>query len=67
MTYDFKEARQCEKEKLNWKDFLPTFLMAVTVCLLFALVIWELGRVGGAIDQSFMATVQEMQQKSVLK
>lgn len=60
---DYKRGVTCEKEKLNWRDFLPTCLMAVTVCLLFALVIWELGRVGGAIDQSFMATIQEMQPK----
>lgn len=62
---DLKGAYKCEKRKLTSTDFLPTCLMAVAVILLFALVTWEFGKVGGALDKTIGATVQEM--KSVAK
>lgn len=62
---DFKEARQCKREReRNMKDFFTTFLMVAAVLSLFAAAAWELTREGGALDHALGVTAQEIQSAS---
>ena len=54
---DYKGARQCESgRKRKLKDFLQTVLLAAIASALFAAVIYELGKPGGALDVSLGIT-----------
>jgi len=60
---DYKDKPPRESTKLTWVDFAPTVVMVIVVIVLFAAVVYETGKEGGALDHALgipqQTTIQE--------
>jgi len=58
---DYKPPR--ENTKLTWVDIAPTVVMVIVVIALFAGVIYETGKEGGALDHALGIPQQTIQER----